>query len=454
MQNPRPHAGNQGNPGTVRVNQTTQGRTVTINLNDLNQLAANISTATRTRPNPNLIPAPGRVDRRLTRRVVSRFDHPLLRRPRPEGPFESYVELKMATWRVPYFDLFHFKTRDHHYDSVQIGESRTLRLVQNRLQSDNQTGKCEATICVEKRQGEFYLKRPNPPSKEQFVVVQSLRDKTRRAQRGYCLLPGSLIRLGSFRMRVTELALPLGPGNQLTTKRAPDEGALSLSTVDITEQVRALKARRESGETEDGRSASLTCKYCLMESIADDPTRDLLVHLCRCKGGSKYTHIFCLQNWMKQKVERSKNDAFVIYDYSNLKCEICKAPWPRRLRLADRLIDVVDVQRPKVPYVMLETQEKAPKKRASKILCILANRGQAVTLGKRYSATLHIDCESVSAVHAAIRYERRHFWLFDNESRFGTLVRMDQDWKIDYHKFAVQVGRSVVSCLLKDKRPE
>lgn len=48
-------------------------------------------------------------------------------------------------------------------------------------------------------------------------------------------------------------------------------------------------------------------------------------------------------------------------------------------------------------------------------------------------------------MHAFIKYENNQFVLFDNNSKFGTLVGIRKPLILDNEKKAIQIGRTVIS---------
>ena len=55
----------------------------------------------------------------------------------------------------------------------------------------------------------------------------------------------------------------------------------------------------------------------------------------------------------------------------------------------------------------------------------------------------------MSRFHAYIKYQDGQFAVFDNNSKFGTLVLLRKDYKIERKKIALQVGRTVITFSLK-----
>lgn len=51
----------------------------------------------------------------------------------------------------------------------------------------------------------------------------------------------------------------------------------------------------------------------------------------------------------------------------------------------------------------------------------------------------------MSREHAYIRYVGGQFLIYDNTSKFGTLVKLQKDMEIHRNKVAVQFGRTVIT---------
>lgn len=72
-----------------------------------------------------------------------------------------------------------------------------------------------------------------------------------------------------------------------------------------------------------------------------------------------------------------------------------------------------------------------------------------IKLGRNHECHIRINDISVSRVHSIIKLIGGRFVIFDNESKFGTLVKVRQDMPIDFDKKAFQVGRTVLTIKLK-----
>ena len=51
--------------------------------------------------------------------------------------------------------------------------------------------------------------------------------------------------------------------------------------------------------------------------------------------------------------------------------------------------------------------------------------------------------------HALLKYNNGRFLIFDNESKFGTLILLKEDYRIKDEKAAIQIGRTVFTSVLK-----
>ena len=62
---------------------------------------------------------------------------------------------------------------------------------------------------------------------------------------------------------------------------------------------------------------------------------------------------------------------------------------------------------------------------------------------------MRISDISVSRTHSFIRYINGKFTIFDNNSKFGTLIKMNNNLDINNEKKAVQIGRTVLTLAIK-----
>ena len=109
---------------------------------------------------------------------------------------------------------------------------------------------------------------------------------------------------------------------------------------------------------------------------------------------------------------------------------------------------MITVEKPACPYIILERLSQDEKK-SSTLSLIVPTEHEPIRLGRGHQCDLRISDISVSRVHALLKYKDGRFLLFDNESKFGTLILLNRSYQIQNDKAAIQIGRTVFTFVLK-----
>ena len=107
---------------------------------------------------------------------------------------------------------------------------------------------------------------------------------------------------------------------------------------------------------------------CLVEESPEDRS-DFLVSPCNCKGSCRYIHFNCLKKWISMKLSLKPNLNALIYYWKRLECELCQTPLPKKYSLEDKMHELVDINRPQTPYILMENVMR--EKRTSKSMILL-----------------------------------------------------------------------------------
>jgi len=68
-----------------------------------------------------------------------------------------------------------------------------------------------------------------------------------------------------------------------------------------------------------------SCRFCYSETnLSENP----LISICKCSGTTKFVHILCLKEWIKQSLHFTKSANFHSYFWSPLQCELCRSHYP------------------------------------------------------------------------------------------------------------------------------
>jgi pSer/pThr/pTyr-binding forkhead associated (FHA) protein len=306
------------------------------------------------------------------------------------------------------------------------------------------------------------LKNEKKSGKANYLVVRSLMNKDYK-EVGYIIRAGDVIRLGQVEYQISEMRFMDPSTKELKTDKFYDmlyqeDKYTEYKIADVTEQVdEILEKRRIRDETlkenEEGWE-ELACRYCLSESICSDQMDDMLICPCECKGGSSYVHVLCLSSWIKQKIVAQDSMGIKTYKWDNLKCEICKAKWPIIVKYHDQSKRLFKIEKPEDPYMIIEqiSINKENKVNNNIISLITGKEGLNLTVGKDSKNIFRLTDPSISDSHATIKWEKGRFVLYDKKSKFGTLVRLSEDWKIGYGKVAVQTEKTVFTIMKKQTK--
>lgn len=93
------------------------------------------------------------------------------------------------------------------------------------------------------------------------------------------------------------------------------------------------------------------CRICLMD---EQDSQEPLVNPCNCKGTSGYIHINCLQNWIITKMRIKEKSEIKCSYWKKLDCEVCKALLPYVVNIGGEKVELVPIERPETPYILLE----------------------------------------------------------------------------------------------------
>ena len=160
-----------------------------------------------------------------------------------------------------------------------------------------------------------------------YIIVKDY--KAGSHHEGYPLSAKSIIKLGRVEYRVVEMGgLP---------KRAG-------------EKKQDLFLGEFNGVHEATERVEGNCKFCLCDDHSDD---NFLISPCKCKGSCEGVHVQCLKMWIDSKVKKEVTGMVVSYNFTKFECEICKEPFPRLVTKGDFRMEMITIERPSKPYIIL-----------------------------------------------------------------------------------------------------
>lgn len=361
---------------------------------------------------------------------------------------DQIVELKAVTWNKDSHGLFDYENSYYDMKKFVINDNTTILRANNEIVT---AGVQEAIAKIEdlkaepimyiskspKTEGMYYIdvetmhqatKRPL------YLIIRSLKCKDGRTQRGYSLQPGNIVKLGRVEFKIIEVQT----GNDPSTVKVIEN--INLFPKDTLFDANCQKNNMNNPDQ--------ICKYCLLDRVSDDDLDNLMLYPCKCLGSSAGVHFSCLRSWVQYKIIAKHNHNVANYHWKKLECEICLEPLPRRIRYGPNIHELITITRPISPYVIFEKMDG--DKKSSSFVLIAPEPGQLVTLGRGHQCDFRISDISVSRIHAHLKIENGQLLIYDNDSKFGTLVLLNDNYPIKDEKAAVQIGRTVFTFVLKN----
>ena len=194
-----------------------------------------------------------------------------------------------------------------------------------------------------------------------------------------------------------------------------------------------LKARKNNNK-------KILCRICY-ESYSNK--KNPLINPCKCKGTMKYIHYKCLINWLKNKIEKPKdkkiiNNEYISFDKFLFNCELCKTIYPYCIKYNNNIYNILPYLSQFNEYVTFESLDKIGKKT---INIISLDNKELINIGRSSSSHICFRELSLSRTHCFIHKIKEELFIEDNNSRYGTLILI-QNNKIeinDYFPLRLQV---------------
>ena len=114
----------------------------------------------------------------------------------------------------------------------------------------------------------------------------------------------------------------------------------------------------------------------------------------------------------------------------------------------NKTLKILDYRVPEdAPYIILETYSKLCNK--SRIMHVIHfTTAKDVKIGRGHESNIRVTDISVSWIHAVIEHHQNKFYLWDENSKFGTLMGLDRPRHLLQHH-SVQNRNSVIEIELK-----
>ncbi|CAD8048975.1 unnamed protein product [Paramecium primaurelia] len=340
------------------------------------------------------------------------------------------ILIRCYTWNNESSDLFDYESINNekqqftiqNQDSYIISDKETLQLI-NEIPKENSevilyiTAKNTVVAGTQQQQG-----NSTALTNTKFPFKLKKNWLTVRSVNKYPLNVNDIFRLGKMTFRISSLSFTTQNEHEFSNR----------SKADSNEQ----------------------CRICLGNAQSSNP----LLNPCKCSGSLKYIHLECMKRWLKELTSSSRSsEKSETYLWKLLKCEICQEPYKVIFQSDGVTYHMLDLLKPRYPFVMLEFYSKKKETQVQQINLgdrftsksdgvIVISLGERMSLGRAKENWVKLCEASVSRFHATLQIEKVQqqdsLFLFDNNSKFGTLVQIKEDLQI-YQELEIQVGKSL-----------
>jgi hypothetical protein len=161
------------------------------------------------------------------------------------------------------------------------------------------------------------------------------------------------MKVGRIKFAIKEIALP-------ESGMEVDEGysdKLNQSNVESVEDEEFFEFEEVESVMNIGEEGSHlpevpSCRFCWSSTTEQG---NPLISSCQCAGTVRFIHYNCLKKWLDAKKNMKTNDNFTSIFWKSFECEICKKAYPLMIRFYLKNYSLVDYERPKGAYLVLES---------------------------------------------------------------------------------------------------
>lgn len=189
----------------------------------------------------------------------------------------------------------------------------------------------------------------------------------------------------------------------------------------------------QSQASDETSKSALVCRICLDDQNEqldhDDEKFNPMISPCNCTGTVGGIHLKCLRTWLERNKTLKAVKGHVVIKYKKICCELCRVNFPFSVNVNNKIVDIIDVERPRDNFIILETLSSGNQREEftkSKVFFILNTENKtSLQIGRNASCDVRIgDDISVSRIHANIKKIGQEYFIEDNDSTFGTLVQV------------------------------
>ena len=152
----------------------------------------------------------------------------------------------------------------------------------------------------------------------------------------------------------------------------------------------------------------------------------------------KNIHYICLKKCIETKIIKKTEQNFKSYSWKSFSCEICKAEYPKYIKIKETLFSLVDLEINYSSYVTCDytLYDDLKKKTFRKGIIIFKindenDNEDIITVGRSQNNKIKLKDISVSRNHCNFIKRKNKLYIVDKGSKFGTLIYLNTPLLID-----------------------
>ena len=177
------------------------------------------------------------------------------------------------------------------------------------------------------------------------------------------------------------------------------------------------------------KTSKPSCRICFLSySNEENP----LISPCKCNGSMKNIHYLCLKKCIETKIIKKTENNFKSYSWKSFSCEICKAEYPKYIKIKETLFSLVDLEINYSSYVTCDytLYDDLKKKTFRKGIIIFKindenDSDDVITVGRSQNNKIKLKDISVSRNHCNFVKKKNKLYIVDKGSKFGTLIYLN-----------------------------
>ena len=183
------------------------------------------------------------------------------------------------------------------------------------------------------------------------------------------------------------------------------------------------------------------CRYCYgKDSTQSNP----LLNVCKCAGSVKFSHYYCLKNWITSRSTTRAADCYEYFEY-DLSCEVCKAKISKSVEHRGKKYTIYSDSLIHPPFVIMAYH--CPSSTKVREFIINFDYSSSILIGKGPNNNIQLPEQMISNEHCTLTFEHNQLLLQNRNPTFGTFLCIQHEWRFSPadNQLEVAIGNHLIT---------